>query len=185
MSASETGLTALERNWGMVDRALEGLDDSVIAARPNDDSNSIGWLLFHKTRIADRLCTVGVRTRPNFGSKIAGTPNSDWMMIQIIPAGAGRKSRSLLGKCQQKGNVDWLLRSCQNRCRDYLGSLSLAEFERELTIPPRPTASIGALLGVLAFDNCVHGGQIAYLRGYYQGMGWFVFKPTGLLVEYF
>ena len=47
MSASETGLTALERNWGMVDTALEGLDDSVIAARPNDDSNSIGWLLFH------------------------------------------------------------------------------------------------------------------------------------------
>ena len=55
MSASETGLTALERNWGMVDRALEGLEDTVITARPNDDSNSIGWLLFHKTRIADRF----------------------------------------------------------------------------------------------------------------------------------
>jgi len=26
----------------------------------------------------------------------------------------------------------------------------------------------------VVFDNCVHGGQIAYLRGYYKGMGWFL-----------
>ena len=35
-------------------------------------------------------------------------------------------------------------------------------------------ATIGFLLGVLVWDNCVHGGQIAYLRGYYKGMSWFV-----------
>ena len=44
----------------------------------------------------------------------------------------------------------------------------------KLNIPPSPAASIGSFLGVMVFDNCVHGGQIAYLRGYYQGMGWFV-----------
>jgi len=26
----------------------------------------------------------------------------------------------------------------------------------------------------VVYDNYVHGGQIAYLRGYYKGMGWFV-----------
>ena len=31
MSATETGLTALERNWAMVDRALEDLDDGIIS----------------------------------------------------------------------------------------------------------------------------------------------------------
>jgi hypothetical protein len=34
------------------------------------------------------------------------------------------------------------------------------------------SAITGLLLGVLVWDNCAHGGQIAYLRGYYEGMGW-------------
>ncbi|MAF37304.1 MAG: hypothetical protein CL696_00210 [Chloroflexi bacterium] len=34
------------------------------------------------------------------------------------------------------------------------------------------SAITGFLLGVLVWDNCAHGGQIAYLRGYYEGMGW-------------
>ena len=47
MSATDVISTSLERNWGMVGRALEGLDDAVIARQPNDDSNSIAWLMFH------------------------------------------------------------------------------------------------------------------------------------------
>ena len=58
--------------------------------------------------------------------------------------------------------------------REYIGSLTASDMERQLIIPPRPAASIGSFLGVLVFDNCVHGGQIAYLRGYHEGMGWFV-----------
>ena len=58
--------------------------------------------------------------------------------------------------------------------REHIQSLSASDLERQLALPPRPTASIGSFLGVLIYDNCVHGGQIAYLRGYYKGMGWFV-----------
>ena len=174
MSASETGLTALERNWGMVDRALEGLDDSVIAARPNDDSNSIGWLLFHKTRIADRFVHTWCQNAPQLWIK------DSWHIkfgLDDDPENTGggwTKEQVAAWKVPAKEVLIGYYEAVKTAARDYLGSLSMAEFERELTIPPRPTASIGALLGVLAFDNCVHGGQIAYLRGYYQGMGWFV-----------
>ena len=34
------------------------------------------------------------------------------------------------------------------------------------------SAITGLLLGVLVWDNCAHGGQIAYLGDYYEGMGW-------------
>ena len=174
MSASETGLTALERNWGMVDRALEGLDDSVIAARPNDDSNSIGWLLFHKTRIADRFVHAWCQHAPQLWIK------DSWHIkfgLDDDPENTGggwTKEQVAAWKVPAKEVLIGYYESVKTAARDYLGSMSMAEYERELTIPPRPTASIGALLGVLAFDNCVHGGQIAYLRGYYQGMGWFV-----------
>ena len=36
---------------------------------------------------------------------------------------------------------------------------------------PEPKETI---MGVLVFDNIVHGGQIAFLRGHLEGMGWFV-----------
>ena len=174
MSASETGLTALERNWGMVDRALEGLDDTVIAARPNDDSNSIGWLLFHKTRIADRFVHAWCQNSTQLWIK------DSWHIkfgLDDDPENTGggwTKEQVAAWKVPTKEVLIGYYESVKTAARDYLGSMSMAEYERELTIPPRPTASIGALLGVLAFDNCVHGGQIAYLRGYYQGMGWFV-----------
>ena len=64
--------------------------------------------------------------------------------------------------------------SLKAAARERIQSLSVSDLERQITVPPRPTASLGSFLGVLVFDNCVHGGQIAYLRGYYKGMGWFV-----------
>ena len=38
--------------------------------------------------------------------------------------------------------------------------------------PPEERRTVSAALGVAVWDNIVHGGQIAYLRGYYMGMGW-------------
>ena len=64
MSATETAMSALERNWGMVDKALEDLDDVMFGERPNDESNSIGWLLFHMTRIVDRFVHTWCQDAP-------------------------------------------------------------------------------------------------------------------------
>ena len=47
--------TALERNWDMVDRALDGMDEATMARRPNDHCNSIAWLLWHMNRVWDGL----------------------------------------------------------------------------------------------------------------------------------
>ena len=174
MSATETAMSALERNWGMVDKALEDVDDAMIGARPNDESNSMGWLLFHMTRIVDRFVHSWCQDAPQLWTKDcwhekfnldddANNTGQGWTKEQVadwpLPA-----KESLIGYYD----------SVKSAAREYIGTLSASEFERQLTIPPRPPASIGTFLGVLVFDNCVHGGQIAYLRGYYKGMGWFL-----------
>ena len=42
-----------------------------------------------------------------------------------------------------------------------------------MVAPPVPEPrSVDTLLGQMVWDNVAHGGQIAYLRGFYQGMGW-------------
>ncbi len=40
----------------MVESALEGLDDNLLARQPNGQSNSAAWLPWHMTRVVDALC---------------------------------------------------------------------------------------------------------------------------------
>ena len=237
MSATETGLTALERNWAMVDRSLEDLDDGIIAARPNEDSNSIGWLLWHMNRVVDRFVHTWCQDaqqvwakggwHAKFGlSDDVNETGAGWTKEQVaawrLPAKDSlvgyyeevkAAARSLAGNPDSPQAVvfstsiidelvsietyyvhyhvisDWntsVLRSAKpgkwlsgQTSREYLGGLSAAGFERPLEIPPRPPGTVGSFLGTLVFDNCVHGGQIAYLRGFYRGMGWFVYHLHG------
>jgi len=41
VSGADSVMWALERNWDMVDAALEGLDDETMSQQPADHSNSI------------------------------------------------------------------------------------------------------------------------------------------------
>ena len=59
--------------------------------------------------------------------------------------------------------------------REYIDALTVADLERKVTFPPEAETqdhSIATALGQLVWDNVAHGGQIAYLRGLFQGMGW-------------
>ena len=64
MAATDVIKTSLERNWGMVDRALEGLDDAILAQQPNANSNSVAWLLWHMTRVVDTFVNSRLQSKP-------------------------------------------------------------------------------------------------------------------------
>jgi Protein of unknown function (DUF664) len=55
MAAVAGVLSALERNWEMVDGTLAGLDDATLARRLTDQCNSIAWLLWHMTRVVGHI----------------------------------------------------------------------------------------------------------------------------------
>src|SRR5262249_24002527 len=54
-----------------------------------------------------------------------------------------------------------------------LKGLSPADLEREVPVPGGGTRKVGDYLGILMTDPRHHSGQIAYLRGYLTGKGWF------------
>ena len=53
MAATDVIKTALEHNWGMVDRALEGLDDATLARQVTGQTNTIAWLMYHMNPVVD------------------------------------------------------------------------------------------------------------------------------------
>lgn len=60
--------------------------------------------------------------------------------------------------------------------REYIPSLSSEDLEKRVVFPPaalRKEHTLGTALGQLVLENVAHGGQIAYLRGFYRGTGWY------------
>ena len=55
-------------------------------------------------------------------------------------------------------------------------SLSSEDLEKRVVFLPtalRQEHTLGTALGQLVLESAAHGGQIAYLRGFHRGMGWY------------
>lgn len=173
MTATGTAMVALERNWEMVDLALADLDDEVMARQPNGQSNSVSWLLWHMSRVVDRfvnsrfLNTQLLWVKDGWHQKFGMPPDPDdfgmgWTAAQVSAWRPPAKNVLLE-----------YYEAVKSSARDYLPGVTAFDLERQIPFSaPLNTVSLGDALGVLVWDNIVHGGQIAYLRGYYQGMGW-------------
>ncbi|MEE9255721.1 MAG: DinB family protein [bacterium] len=55
MEATELIAKLLELNGGIVEMALDGLPDEKFNEGPTDETNPVGWLLWHKTRVEDAV----------------------------------------------------------------------------------------------------------------------------------
>ncbi len=62
----------------------------------------------------------------------------------------------------------------KNHTRNFLANVTPEELERKIVMGnvPEPR-TIAVLMGQMVWDTVAHGGQIAYLRGFFRGMGWF------------
>ena len=173
MAAAEGLLYALERNWDMVDAALADLDQANLARIPADQCNSVAWILWHMDRVVDTFIHTRLRSisqiwvaegwHQKYG--MSGDPEDrgvGWTAEQVASWAAAPRDAQL-------GYYE----AIKNAARAYMGSLSDAEMEVTLVIPPVPESrSVAQGLGQMTWDNIAHGGQIAYLRGLYLGMGW-------------
>jgi len=171
--AAESISAALERNWEMIDGALEGLDEATLSRQPTDQSNSISWILWHMNRVVD----IFLNTRLRESSQLwvgEGWHQKFGMSDDPEDRGVGWTAAQVAAwtpphRDIQLGYFD----AIKALARGYLGAVTTAELETIKMIPPAPEPrSVAAALGQMTWDAISHGGQIAYLRGYFLGMGW-------------
>ena len=173
MSAADAVMWALDRNWEMVDSAIDRLDAEAMDKRPADHCNSIAWILWHMNRVADVFINTRLQSRPQlwvtdgwherFGmeirAKVLGRSEEEIVSWVAPPLDA------------QLGYFDAVKASA----REFINSLSAEDLDRRVTFPPEAQTqdhSLATALGQLVWDNVAHGGQIAYLRGLHNGLGW-------------
>jgi hypothetical protein len=158
----------------MVDNALEGLDDTTLARRPSAHCNSIAWTLWHMNRVLDTFIHTRLQAQPQLWI------SANWHQQFGMPADPD--DRGVGWSAAQVGAWNPPIKAAQigyyaavkQAARAYMAALSYADLEVRKVIPPVPEPrTIAAALGQVTWDNVAHGGQIAYLRGWFQGMGWY------------
>ena len=175
MPAIDAPRTALERNWVMIDSSLEGLDDETLARIPAEQCNSIAWLIWHLNRVMDTFIHTGLRGLPQIWIT-EGWAEKYGMAVDANDRGVGWTAEQVAA--WKPPTRDVLLgyhQAVRDAAREYLDSLTLEDMEHQVVWPPSsPLRTTAAALGQMTWDIVAHGGQIAYLRGMYRGMGWHV-----------
>jgi hypothetical protein len=159
-----------ERIEQMLTKSMEGLEESDLNEQPKPDCNSIGWLVWHLTRVQDRSISAIAKEeqlwlKDGWYTKFNRNADPD-------DFGLGHDVDDL--KAFDSPDAEILLgyhNAVQERTKRYLANLPESELESPTGQPKFPI--VGLRLAAMISDNLQHVGQVAYLRGLLKGKGWF------------
>ena len=173
MAATDSILYPLERNWEMIEAAIAGLDYETLARLPNEHSNSIAWIFGHISRVTDMFIMHRLQAKPELWFA-DGWCEKYGLADNVEGLGRGADLAGWIppAKEVQIGYFE----AAKAITREYVTSLSSEDMEKRVVFPPtalRQEHTLGTALGQLVLESVAHGGQIAYLRGFYRGAGWY------------
>ena len=172
MEWSDLLIDGYERILGSLERTLKELTEDDLNWQPRPDCNSIGWLIWHLTRLQDDHIAALMKeeqlwTRDGWHARFNRSPD---------PKDRGFGDSPEQVAAFRSPNVETMLsyhRAVLERSKGYFLTLSNADLALELSetwYKPVPTVGV-RLISVLA-DSLQHAGQAAYVRGLRQGKGW-------------
>jgi hypothetical protein len=160
------------RILGILERTLKGLTEDDLNWQPRPDSNSIGWLTWHLTRVQDDHVAVFMGEeqlwiKDGWHARFNRPPDPE-------DRGFGNSPEQVAAF--KSPDIETLLsyhRAVLERSKGYFLTLSNSDLDRELDdTRHQPVPTVGVrLISVLA-DSLQHAGQMAYVRGLRQGKGW-------------
>jgi hypothetical protein len=174
MSSADGILAALGWNWRMVDGTLADLDEAALARQPQPQCNSIAWTLWHMNRVVDMFVHERIASdAPLWLSD--GWCEKYGMSDSPEDRGAGWTAEQVAAWTPPAKDVQMgYYEAVKEAGRSRISGLSEEELAHRRVIPPmREPRSVAQALGQMTWDNVSHGGQISYIRGLFDGMGWY------------
>ena len=164
MESRDLLLTAFDDIETVVRSALDGIDPQLLTARIDPDANTIGWLVWHLTRVQD-----------DHVAEVAGTEQAytaagwaDRFDLPFEPGAIGYGFSS-----EDVGNTritdPQLLveyhADVHRRTAEFLRTLTAADLDRVVDRRWDPPVTLGVRLVSVIGDDLQHAGQAALLRG--------------------
>jgi hypothetical protein len=161
---------SFETHWEWMERYVDGLSQAEIEFRPDDQSHSIGFILWHYGRALD----MWVQSLAKQESQLYETGWAQRLGFQPEPmnVGFGYTVEDLANwKCPEKS---LLLEYANDSRNNLLGFLSIHDdgslAETTMTNRRGETIAIGDMFRMLIWEVNQHGGQAGYLRGMQRGL---------------
>lgn len=166
MTPGELLTDALGRVAEDIAAVLDGLDQSTLERSPGNGANTIGWLIWHLTRVQDdHVAHVAdseqVWTSQGFVDRFG---------LDLDPADHGY-SHTPEQVAKVRGFSAELLadyhRATYERSREYFATLGSDGFDRVVDTNWDPPVTLGVRLVSVVNDCAQHVGQATYLRGFF------------------
>ena len=147
--------------------AVEGLDVDQLIEPPSPGTNSIGWLVWHLTRVQDHhvseiLDTSQIWIDGDWAEHFGLTPDPSNI-------GYGHTAADVLSVQPDRPEVllDYL-DVVDQRTRSMLETIVPTDLDRIVDRRWDPPVTLGVRLISIADDSLQHAGQAAYIRGLYK-----------------
>lgn len=164
MTSAELLLDAFERVRAAVHAVVDGLTPEQLAIRLDDEANSIGWLIWHLTRIqddhiADAAQVDQVWTSSGWVERF-GLPFDPWA------TGYGHSTDDVAAVQVESADLLSLYHDAvQAQTRHAVEGLTDVDLHRIVDESWDPPVSLGVRLVSVVNDNLQHVGQAAFARG--------------------
>src|SRR3954471_9306508 len=167
METRDLLLTAFDNVETVVRSALDGIDPALLTARIDPEANTIGWLIWHLTRVQDdHVAEVADRGQ-------AYTENG-WAGRFALPFDAGAIGYGFSSEDVAKTQItdpQLLLdypADVHARTAEFLRTLSADDLDRIVDRRWDPPVTLGVRLLSVIGDDLQHAGQAALLRGFHE-----------------
>jgi len=168
MTVADLLTDAFGRVREAVHHAADGLTPGQLAFRPDNASNSIGWLVWHLTRIQDDHIADVAGTGQVWASARDGVSWADRFGLPFAASATGYGHGAEAVAAVQVESAELLTAyydAVHAATLDYLRGLSEADLDRVVDAAWDPPVTLGVRLVSVITDDLQHAGQAAYLRG--------------------
>jgi hypothetical protein len=163
MNSSQLLADAFDRVREEVHGAVDGLTEAELADRADDEANSVGWLVWHLTRVQDDHVT-GVAG----GEQVWTSQGWDDRFGLPFPAGATGYGDGPDEVAAVRAGAELLtgyFDAVHQRTLDYVRDLEDADLDKVVDERWDPPVTLGVRLVSVISDDLQHAGQAAFLRG--------------------
>lgn len=170
MDATDALTDSFQRISALVERTLDGLDEDALTWRPDPEANTIAWLVWHLTRVADDhvagvMAHDQVWTTNGWAERFGLEPGA-------MDLGYGHSTEQV-GAIQSDGTQSLLAyhaRVAEQTLADLRG-IDDDNLDRVIDDSFDPPVTAGVRLLSVVGDCLQHLGQAAYVRGMYERRG--------------
>lgn len=162
MTSAELLVDAFGRIREVVHDTISGLSVEQLASRPGDEANSIGWLVWHLTRIQDdHIADAAGLTQVWEG----GWADRFGLPFRHSATGYGHSSTDVAAVRASAELLAGYHDAVHDQTVNFVSKLSDADLPRIVDERWNPPVSLGVRLISVISDDLQHAGQAAYVRG--------------------